>query len=79
MYLVGLRVILDTSSRYFVTAGRVEYYAYYDIPNLRIQLGLHIYYKMIHGPYNIKLQAVYTFTQEKGEFVIFLPLWNINN
>ena len=31
-------VLLDTSSRYFVTAGRVEQYAYYHITNLRIQL-----------------------------------------
>ena len=46
LYVV-IRVLLDTSSRYevvgrtsynFVTAGRVEQYAYYHMTNLYIQL-----------------------------------------
>ena len=31
-YVVLLCVLLDTASRYLVTAGRVEQYAYYHIP-----------------------------------------------
>ena len=39
LHVSDLIVLLDTSSRYkVVTAGRVEQYAYYCIPNLRIQL-----------------------------------------
>ena len=86
--------VVGRTSYNFVTAGHVEYYAYYHITNLHIQLvqnapddglvrsetcranirdeqthslkhlmylaGLHIYYKMIQGPYNIKLTALNT-------------------
>ena len=38
-HVSDLTVLLDTTSRYFVTAGRVEQYTYYHIPkSVRIQL-----------------------------------------
>ena len=39
LWYVVIRILLDMSSRYEVTAG------------------LHIYYMMIHGPYNVKVSA----------------------
>ena len=41
IWYVVIRVLRDTSSRYEVVG--------------RTLVGLHIYYKLIHGPYNIKL------------------------
>ena len=45
LWYVVIRVLLDTSSRNGWTCRVVRVYL----------VGLHIYYKMIHGPYNIKL------------------------
>ena len=38
LWYLEIRVILDAFNRYKVTAGRVEQYAYYHVPNLHIQL-----------------------------------------
>ena len=56
LWYVVIRVLLDTSSRYLVTCPVVRVYL----------VGLHIFCKMIHGPYNI---TVYLFS------VLVVILW----
>ena len=43
IWYVVIRVLLDTCSRYEVVGGNFVYL-----------VGLHIYYKMTHGPYSVK-------------------------
>ena len=57
IWYVVIRVLFYTSSRYEVVGRTAVLNKLTHQKHFVYLVGLHIYYKMIHGPYNVKLNS----------------------